>query len=51
VFRLNIGVSRQTFQFLFGPEEIDVQGYDFAALDVIMPHPEHAAQDFIRQGK
>jgi hypothetical protein len=47
VFRLNIGVSRQTFQSLFGPEKIDVKGYDFTALDVIMPHPEYAAQNFI----
>jgi hypothetical protein len=48
---LNIGVSRQTFQSRFGPQENDVQGYVFAAPDVIKPHPEYAAQNFIRQGK
>jgi hypothetical protein len=35
VFRLNVGVSKQTFQGLFS-EEGD---HDFAALDRIMPHP------------
>jgi hypothetical protein len=37
VFRLNVGVSKKTFQSLFGsqPEE----GHDFTALDRLMPHP------------
>jgi hypothetical protein len=35
VFRLNVGVSKQTFQSLFGPSE----SHDFAAIDRIMPHP------------
>ena len=51
VFRLNIGVSKQTFQSLFGPrsgapegstssdEGGTQEGYDFTALDRIMPHP------------
>jgi hypothetical protein len=47
VFRLNIGVSRETFQSLFGTEKVDVSNYDFTALDVIMPHPEYAPQNFI----
>ncbi len=47
VFRLNIGVSRKTFQSLFGTEKVDVSNYDFTALDVIMPHPEYAQQHFI----
>ena len=47
VFRLNIGVSKQTFQSLFGSEAIDARNYDFTALDRIMPHPEYAAQQFI----
>jgi uncharacterized protein DUF6194 len=47
VFRLNIGASRQTFQALFGTAKVDVSGYDFTALDVIMPHPEYAQQNFI----
>ncbi len=47
VFRLNIGVSRETFQSLFGTAKVDVSSYDFTALDVIMPHPEYAPQNFI----
>jgi len=47
VFRLNIGVSRQTFQSLFGTDKVDVGAYDFTALDKIMPHPEYAAQSFV----
>jgi hypothetical protein len=47
VFRLNIGVSKQTFQSLFGTTKVDVSHYDFTALDVIMPHPEYAQQHFI----
>jgi hypothetical protein len=45
VFRLNIGVSKQTFQSLFGSgstpgnEGKSEEGYDFTALDRIMPHP------------
>jgi hypothetical protein len=47
VFRLNIGVGKQTFQSLFGvPEKSsdtkndDNPGsYDFTALDQLMPHP------------
>ena len=47
VFRLNIGVSRETFQSLFGTEKVDVGNYDFTALDVIMPHPDYSPQNFI----
>ncbi len=47
VFRLNIGVSKQTFQSLFGKDDVHVEDYDFTALDVIMPHPEYAQYHFI----
>jgi hypothetical protein len=47
VYRLNIGVSRQTFHSLFGKGKVDVSSYDYTALDVIMPHPEYAKQFFI----
>lgn len=47
VYRLNIGVSKQTFQSLFGTDEVNVKDYDFTALDVIMPHPEYAQYHFI----
>lgn len=45
VFRLNVGVSKRTFQSLFGSgsalsDEGGAEGgYDFTALDCIMPHP------------
>jgi hypothetical protein len=46
VFRLNIGVSKETYRSLFGPQPsppgaagvVDT-GHDFTALDQIMPHP------------
>ena len=47
VFRLNIGISKQTFQSLFGAAKVDVSNYDFTALDVIMPHPDYAQHHFI----
>src|ERR1043165_1246376 len=47
VFRLNIGVSKQTFQSLFGTTKVDVGSYDFTALDMIMPHPDYAPQYFV----
>jgi Family of unknown function (DUF6194) len=47
VFRLNIGVSKRTFQTLFGTGKVDISNYDFTALDNIMPHPEYAAQFFL----
>lgn len=47
VFRLNIGISRETFHALFGTNKVDVSSYDFTALDMISPHPEYAAQNFV----
>ncbi len=47
VFRLNIGISRETFQALFGSSKVDDSSYDFTVLDKIMPHPEYAAQNFV----
>src|ERR1700731_3779722 len=37
VFRLNVGVGKETFAALFGPEKHDA--HDFTALDRLMPHP------------
>ncbi len=45
VFRVNIGVGRETFDSLVGaavPEEID-----YTALNVFLPHPEYARQHFL----
>ena|SRR5258707_1263747 len=47
VFRLNIGVSRDTFQSLFGTKKIDKSAYDFTALNTIMPHPDYSSQSFL----
>ena len=47
VFRLNIGVSRQTFQSLFGASKVELSAYDFTALDKFMPHPDYAAQNWV----
>jgi Family of unknown function (DUF6194) len=37
VFRLNVGVSKQTFAALFGVAK--PEGYDYTVLDKVMPHP------------
>ena len=47
VYRLNIGVSRGTFQELFGKGKIDISTYDFSALDTVMPHPDYSSQHFL----
>jgi hypothetical protein len=51
VYRLNIGVSRDTFRALLGypPSEAGTKSaeYDFAALDRLMPHPAYATQAFV----
>lgn len=47
VFRVNIGVSKQAFQSLFGTSNGDLSTYDFTVLDTIMPHPDYAAQSWI----
>ena len=51
VFRLNIGVSKDTFRALFGhpPSEASTKStdYDFAALDRLMPHPAYARQSWV----
>ncbi len=40
VFRLNVGVGRETFRSLFGASPTDSDArHDFTALDRIMPHP------------
>lgn len=45
VFRINIGVSRETFDVLFpGPAAPDL---DYSVLDTFLPHPEYARQHFI----
>jgi len=43
VFRLNVGVSRETFRSLFHDDET----YDFTALDRLMPHPVYGRQSWV----
>ena len=43
VFRLNIGVSKQTFQKLFGGR----REHDFTAMDTLMPHPVYAEHHWV----
>jgi hypothetical protein len=43
VFRLNIGVGKETFQALFGQE----RAHDFAALNTILPHPVYGRQYWV----
>ena len=45
-YRLNIGVSRQTFRTLF-PSDGDTSTIDYAAFDTLLPHPLYAAQSFV----
>jgi hypothetical protein len=49
VFRLNIGLSKQTFQTMFGhaAESVNNGSFDFTALNQIMPHPVYAAQHWV----
>ena len=43
VFRLNIGIRKETYAKLFDAEEI----FDFAALHRLMPHPVYGQNHFV----
>lgn len=45
VFRVNIGVSKDTFQKLVG--QAANEAVDYTALNVFMPHPDYARQYFV----
>ncbi|MFN8444964.1 MAG: DUF6194 family protein [Caldilineaceae bacterium] len=45
VFRLNIGVSKETFQQLIGKSS--EEAIDYTQLNVFLPHPEYARQHFV----
>jgi hypothetical protein len=45
VFRLNIGLEKESFRALFGTEP--EAGYDYAALDRLMPHPVYASHCWV----
>lgn len=45
VFRVNIGISKATFESLLGDTSTD--DVDYAVLNVFLPHPHYAKQHFI----
>jgi hypothetical protein len=45
VFRINIGVSKQTFKSLIA--EPSSEPVDYSVLDVFLPHPDYARQHFV----
>ncbi len=45
VFRVNIGISKETFKSLI--VKSDDQLIDYSALNTFLPHPEYAQQNFI----
>lgn len=45
VFRINIGVSRRTFDSLLG--DPDPEDVDHSVLDVFLPHPHYSKQRFV----
>lgn len=55
VYRLNIGVRKQTYRDLFGtpPTARDADGvlldtgYDYTVLDTLLPHPVYAGQHWV----
>ena len=54
VFRLNIGVSKETYRSLFGPQPSSPPagsavgtGHDFTALDQLLPHPVYAPMSWV----
>lgn len=54
VYRLNIGVSRETYRSFFGDEKPRLggdgvldSGHDFTRLDQILPHPHYAPQSWV----
>ena len=45
IFRLNIGVSKLTYQSLFGEDAEG--GHDFTALDRLLPHPVYGRNHWV----
>ena len=42
VYRLNIGTGKDIYRAMFQTDKIPTEaGYDFSAMDVVMPHPEY----------
>jgi hypothetical protein len=49
VYRLNIGVGKETFRKLFGsgPVPVEDSGYDFAVLDKVIPHSVYGRMHWV----
>ncbi len=50
VYRLNIGVKRETYRSLFGPPPAActvAAGHDFAVLDQVLPHPVYGFMSWV----
>ncbi|QSO52112.1 hypothetical protein JZ785_25770 [Alicyclobacillus curvatus] len=45
VFRLNIGVSKETFRHLCG--DVVDESVDYSMLNVFLPHPQYSRQHFV----
>ncbi|NOK62851.1 MAG: hypothetical protein GFH27_549293n248 [Chloroflexi bacterium AL-W] len=45
VFRINIGVSKKTYEALLANS--DSEAIDYAVLDVFLPHPHYSKQHFV----
>lgn len=45
VFRINIGVSKETFNHLITSPALE--GRDYSLLNTFLPHPDYAAQNFV----
>jgi uncharacterized protein DUF6194 len=45
VFRINIGVSRETFEALLG--DASSENVDYSVLNVFLPHPDYSKQHFV----
>lgn len=45
VFRINIGVSKETFDSLLG--DSNTENIDYTVLNVFLPHPDYAKQHFV----
>jgi hypothetical protein len=47
LFRLNVGVSKETYRKLFGPPPCPGDQFDFTAQDQVLPHPVYSAQHWV----
>ena len=51
VFRLNIGVTGNTFDRVLGDAALEGAQVDFAALDTLLPHPVYGKQHWLQRAQ